>query len=323
VISGWILESLLAQTVCFSNVAKMTDDNAKSTHDIAIEADEVGSLLEDPIKKTVNISEEFRRAKRNSLFWSSLTLLAIIGVPTSQEQLAKDQTVVSLFQIGLSFTQAQIIAVCFLVSLFMIIGFRRAEAVLLVQNTELMRERWGEHYSSILKSLINDANSASAGIESYEHEAKRATKQAEAAAQPILHDSKAIVDTLRQLKSDLDDKKFYDQVQGQGPRLNQNKVSKNIHAARDRLTSISTKLDAYPEVPEKLNESELDNIKLLRTNLEQSIAKIANVSETMRGFDRKLGLGEKRWFWFFDQVPVYGLFTLSALLTIHWFLSKV
>lgn len=272
----------------------------------------------DPDLETINVSQDFRRSKRNSLVWSSLTILATIGIPTLSADAPQGQTVVSLFQIGLGFTQLQIVLACLVAATFMLIGYVRSEAMLRLQNTELMRQKKLSEYGLVLDALVADAQFAGLEIAELERRAKTATAKVENDAKPFINGASNIREKILQLKSEAEDSNFYSQLPGQAKTLDPKKVQASLSRIHDRLSHISDEIETYPPVPAELGMKECEEVARVSTSLDESMEAISRVAETLQGFDKRIGKGQILWFRLYDKLPVYSLYLLSLVLSAVW-----
>src|SRR5690554_2396565 len=78
-------------------------------------------------------SDDFRRAKRNSLIWSAVTIAAYLGSAPTRE----GTSATGLLGLSLSFTQDQLIFFAGSVSIFMTLGFLQAHRRLRLHASQL------------------------------------------------------------------------------------------------------------------------------------------------------------------------------------------
>lgn len=81
----------------------------------------------------VPYTDEFHKAKRNSLVWSALTVAAAFGTPPAQ----RETVGVGQFGLNLGFDQATLVFLFWSVSIFTVIGFLEAYRRLRLYSSNL------------------------------------------------------------------------------------------------------------------------------------------------------------------------------------------
>lgn len=274
--------------------------------------------LADPDLEALNISQDYRRAKRNSLIWSALTILAIVGQPTTAAGANADQTVVSIFQLGMGFTQLQIFIVCLIASVFMFLGFLRSEGMLRLQNTKMMRQKKVSDYGLILEALSADVHNAGLDIENSRAQAHEAAQRLENEIKPFFNAMENLRGRVSQAQSELEDNYFFETIEGQGPQPKGEKVRTAIDRIKSRLSGIAEEIERPPAIPENLSGGTIAEIKASTNQFEERAKAIAEVAEAFSMLDGAIGAGQRRWHWVHDKLPVYGLFSASIIWGAVW-----
>ena len=104
--------------------------------------------------KSINLSEDFRRAVRNSLLWSSLALVTGLGRPTGHD------VNVSFLGAGLAFNPQTLSFGAALGAAYMFALFLRSKQRLLSENNHLAVEAKSAELRDLIALLIKDATSA-------------------------------------------------------------------------------------------------------------------------------------------------------------------
>ena len=108
---------------------------------------------DDDNDQLLNVSEGYRKAKRNVLFWAAVTLLLALAANTGS-----DGVELAPIVRGLGFSQKLMISLSLIVLVFMLIGYRRAEWHLTLRNSPFA-------YSKVMERAADEAEALRAEIE--------------------------------------------------------------------------------------------------------------------------------------------------------------
>lgn len=105
--------------------------------------------FEDPDQNKLNIFENFRRSKRNSLTWSGILLLSALA--------DSGNGTLSAPVITASYPTWLIIIGAFAVSVFMVIGYRRSEHEIIFRNSQFVVDQTADDLSQAFENLHSQA----------------------------------------------------------------------------------------------------------------------------------------------------------------------
>lgn len=258
----------------------------------------------DPEFAPIHFNDDFRKAKRNSLFWSTLSIVAAIGAPNK----ADGRSEVSLFQLGLSYEHWEIIVVCLIASTFMIFGYFRSARTLKLLNSMAFRKRKLSDFSRIIAMLSQDAVSLGARLDDVSNRAGELRAMLPSAGRGDFSLLEDLESSVAEISADLSHSKFLSGRDGQAPQLVDIEERRRLVDAK--LSQLNSLLVTFRKgVPEDW----LSNHK----SLEAEMLKIANEavegSKALSGFDEQIGQGERRWHFWYDLVPVYGCYFLATV----------
>lgn len=263
----------------------------------------------------INFHEAFRRAKRNSLVWSSLTILATMGSSADN-----DGNSVSLFQVGLHYEQWKIVVACFVTAVFMVAGYYRAERLLPLLNSTAFRHRKLAQYTRVVEDLADQAKEAcelfNAAVRNLLIAEERISSLAKFAEEKIEETESA----LKRASAAAASESFFAMENAQNPTAEtyRGRLAKVQNAlidldARLRQT-MATKEDGrvLAERP-GVQASQLAN---LEEKLVDPITELQKSANLFAAYDQAIGRGEKGWFLLHDRLPVYGAFAIATGLAI-------
>lgn len=261
-------------------------------------------------------TEEFRRAKRNALFWSAVTLLLAIGHSTDEIEVR------SLVQ-NLDFPQATLLLGSLVILVFMVIGYHRAEDRLLkrhtpfaiaqrIEDTAKFVERMLEELKKIRQMADEMSNTVSVVRSEIQERIVLADKKIER-----IQITPQTNDELKGLRQDI----LNNVPWGTG-------VDK-VHVADFTNQKVTSFLEneskrVRNEVEQQLRELfRPDSLEPLGEWIHKEDAKVqtelqrlGELSDSLHGIAASIRDGERYWFYWYDRAPVYGLFGLAMFAAV-------
>ena len=270
----------------------------------------------------IHFGEHFRRARRNVLFWASITLLTAAGTLFGAELCAPyiADTNVSLGSLtqNLSFPPGWLTFALMSVTLFALAGYARAETRHLLENTIFLRRARESDLETVALELSKNFRELLAKVEKNEEWRGQITASLQQFEDP------------KWLRSQLD------------------------HAGRDELIDLHTEVGEAPELEDWRDATDAQRIQFERetsdwyrglkpkvrgaladgqaelvrifiktlkaelSHLQQGApdfaqepaelaAEVKAATAEISTFSRAFDLGEKRWFWVEDRLPTVGL----------------
>lgn len=139
-------------------------------------ADKAQSLTQKPDKESVepvNINDTFRKAKRNSLLWSTVAILAVVGEPVSRDGTASSTALVPIYPLGIGFPQWTLVIISLIIAIYMYVGFRRSLHTIDLMNSQRFRERGLEDVPAAMSDLIEEVEATRRGLDAAVQESHR------------------------------------------------------------------------------------------------------------------------------------------------------
>jgi hypothetical protein len=278
--------------------------NGEALYDKSVLIDEKADKAREPIR----FSDEFRQAKRNTLFWAAVTFLLAVGRPSGTEAIEVNAIVRNF-----SFPQGLLLLTSLAILVFMTIGFRRADKRVFANHTgfavanrlkdsaELADSVWSQLNSTLLSSDQLEQEIEKRGKRLDELTKSALDKIAEAADPSFLETTQPLVKVL------------VDPEQA------------NPAGLKDAHRQLRQKLDYVRRVVETEKDNVFRNMDPSQTPrpledipaavavLQEKAAELAKLGTSLRTFSDAIGKGERRWYFFYDQALVYGAALGSAV----------
>ena len=289
---------------------------------------ETAPLSEDKDKSPIDPHEEFRRSKRNSLFWSSISILSIAAMP--DHYLAK-------FHLGIARLDLEawwVLIGLTVTTVFMLAGFERSRRYLRLRHSATIFERKSGDAVKKIDEIIEDLKETSkltaegkarseyliSMLDDGEQQAKRLHEDMK---KQTLKDSQSFANEARQSienSSEFNDTLFncYEYEQGDAEKL-ANIINKerlrcmqfgfsrghfqagNAMNILDRITRFLEHKGEYQ--PQSDNES-----------LNTSISKLDQLSADLSKFHSNIDGTDKAWHNLHDRGAVYVLFSIAMVM---------
>ena len=284
---------------------------------------------EDANQKTISFSDEFRRAKRNSLVWSGLALVVGFG-HTASNSISGVSVAVPIFGTGLAYRPDVLAALALVGATFMIAGFLRADANVRIFSSPAALGAKAHEIAGFLDKLGVATQDALGAIHNARMRASTSEQEVDSLLGHLAADaglngslispveafkntnspSFRLTDGPETLKEPLG--KYINQFQAHEADLKE-KVQRHWDAALQRwstaLESTRAQARGYKErVAVHTSEAE----KLISAK----IAQLESLANGLKGFHPSISASERRWYYLYDLTPVWVLFLLGATSTI-------
>lgn len=279
-------------------------------------------MTTDPAFQPVVYPDDFRRAKRNSLAWSGITFLAVIGMHsgTAPPQCAAPgasyaAVPVSLFQTGLCYYKWQLVFVGLSISTFMLLGFVRANRVLRRINSPLFLRGKMIDVTAALDKVSEEAASALAaakGLQRYADTMRadlaksisRAAAKASSYAGEINHMLPASAESLN----------FHPMPGGDKP--DPEIVLRDLKQCASGVQLTLTTLGSELETTRNNFEQEIGHLAESREAAVETLDRLAAVSKQLVGWHADIDRSEQAWWKYYDVGIVGVLYALAAISSI-------
>lgn len=272
----------------------------------------------DLVGKPLNITDEFRRAKRNSLVWSVITIAACLA----NSRHGPDGEVIStLAPMGLHLTQNMVVVGSAITSFVMVLGYYRAASLLRRQNSQATFTKEFGDITAALRNLSSTAN---------EIRDELITE-----SQKIIENRKKwenFLSSLPQIELQIRHEKFGDLLIKLERCVEFSNYSAT-HGGDDNGNTRSVPMEKFKEL-EKICRDGIDNIlrvpssdlhlytpeKITESNLvshpNEVFSKLCEQIESFNRFSKSISFADKAWLCLYDHTLVYGSWAISFVLSI-------
>lgn len=291
-------------------------------------------------KLPIEPHEEYRRAKRNSLWWSSITILTALSMSSDYNEK------LGLINTNLKLEAWKILLTLSIVSFYMLFGYIKANRHLVFRHSQgLIRPSDSEtgvaaqDALSMIENLKDDIRKASdsipgavAAANDYQHRIREASSELDAGIKNVgsrlegMADAvssqvqnlgtypeniTAVIDRISKGEKISEDEmeRFISKIVTTFPNMSQiiasfqNDVREPVQDLRAILTSVEARLSKNDEGEFTLRKSQFDN------NLE----KLNSFEDNFRKIHKKILDEDKYWLMFYDKLPVWLLYIVSIL----------
>jgi phosphate uptake regulator len=260
-------------------------------------------------REPIRFSDEFRHAKRNTLFWTAVTFLLAVGEPSGSEAIEINAIVRNF-----SFPQGLLLLTSLVILVFMTIGFRRAD----------MRV-FANHTGFAVANRLKDAAELADTVWSKLDHTLRSGEQLE---QEIEKRMTRLDDLTESALSKLADAADLRSLETSHPfaRVVVDPEQANPSELKTAHRQLREKLDFVRRVVETERGNFTRNMDPSQTprplpdlpaecaKLQEQAADLAKLGTSLRTFSDAIGKGERIWYFLYDQTLVYGAACFSAVM---------
>ncbi|XAP76931.1 hypothetical protein ABC955_10040 [Citromicrobium bathyomarinum] len=303
-----------------------------------------------PINKTgddadapeaISYSETYRRAKRNALFWSAITIVVAVGTADA----AGSIELTTVLQ-HLQFEQGFLTFAALATLLFMLAGYYRAEAKLLTNHSGFAVAARYATAPRVADKLVEDLTTLATRVQKGLGDLDKAHSR--------IHENFSVAKMHLESVAPWEDmgsgmanpgpgpaqgRKFHPSEPNLGPVLNKLQMTEELTGSQARQLAIEAvgsadqvmrtwlsnrvaELIRAFEEAQKLVVAPVEQLKPGEITAEgQAIvddvtAQLATLSSDLRGFARSIGAGERSWFAWYDRFPTYTLAAIAIELAL-------
>jgi ribosomal protein L17 len=275
--------------------------------------------------KPISYTDEFRRAKRNSLVWSSLTILACLGTAASPGAASTWPTAIAVVPLGIHLDRSVIIASVAMAAVFFAVGYVRSMQLVNRLSSELVLSSAFHDLVNALRKLEIDAGFAlqeSKDVTEQAHIFKKNIRDAKTAyfraiqsaqeqsMEKVKHFQAKMISNVAKLIM----KKVLDSGVGmadENRRFIENIVFDAIYNDLNRWSKdIAQTL--FSGTDDHLVQNLIPNIST--DVLNSQVSMIGGLADQLDAFSRKIGFGDRWWYYIFDHGVIAALFGIAMVL---------
>lgn len=283
--------------------------------------DEQGQAVKraDPDIEPINIFEEYRRAKKNSMLWSSISFLVATGVtwPRAGKALPEDQPItLSWVGTGIGFPSWLIVAAFAVTAMYMWLSWVWADRRLVLANSPLLFEKSISDLSQVLSDLAQQIEVHRAAIAA----SYREHIESEVAFESLFKRNKSFLvaeNEYIQKISELDQavNEYVSRVNfvttEKDESLSIALIRQNISGILHDLREIANKKQKRVDLSKKRNKDIQYRIDQNSEKLRLEIANFNEIGYDLVGFHQSIGVSERIRIFMLDYVPVNAIFLLA------------
>lgn len=302
----------------------------------AVVSDPAPSLSDsnaDPDQSLIQFNENFRKAKRNTLAWSSISILSTIGV-------SSDSAPVPLFATGLQYPQTLLVILAFVVAVFMILGYVRAERIVIIKSSQFFLENEAGKLANafetlsdalnekvaIIKDMSVDVTSLSAGTTQIASEIYHSVMRGTQQLNEVLFFSSVIGEEnegIKEFSENIRATKDEDKIEGFRRQIEEKhfEINHNVLAIEKTTSGYLSQIERTALSAEQALRMYLSKVqndeKKISENIRKLISEIEEISKAstkINKFHISISRGEKLWHVLLDRIPSYGSFMVAAIL---------
>ena len=291
-------------------------------------------MKDDPSLAMVSVPEEFRRAKRYSLTWSALTVLACLGEEIVS---ATSNSTPGIFPLGLDFTKSKIIGAAWLCAVFMVFGYARAHRLLRLLNSKFLKSRniettfeQADELERVVSSSVSEIQTAANGADQWLSRTKNTYSAVEAQlrsiASDILKDDSSL--SLNNLPALLmspmamkDDSNSLLNREAQWTEHFKRMKALTSDRNTELAKTINDILDNTSQTIESRESQIREDLNERLEKISSNTSSLGRLSEDLRAYHDAIGAADRRWVLWHDHVPTYGLFVMASLFGLYAFVK--
>lgn len=299
-------------------------------------------------KLPIEPHEEYRRAKRNSLWWSSIAILTALSMSSDYNEK------LGLINTNLKLEAWIILLTLSVVSLYMFFGYIKAKRHLVFRHSQgLIRPSDSETGAaaqdalSMIENLKDDIRKASdsipgavAAANDYQHRIREASSELDAGIKSVgsrlegMADAvssqvqnlgtypeniRAVIDRISKGEKISEDEmeRFISRIVKTFPNMSQIIASfqKEVREPVQDLRNILTSVEA------QLTKNEEGELALRKNEFDSNLEKLNNFKDNFKEIHEDIEEEDKNWVKYYDQWPIWTLFCLSVLAVLYRVIS--
>lgn len=270
----------------------------------------------DKDREPIRFSEEFRKAKRNALFWSMVTMLLALGLTNGSNEIEVYGIVRHL-----TFPHGLLLSSSLAVLVFMTLGFRRAQIRLRSNHSDFAVAHRLSEAAEVADTLFEKVTTTLQGAGELDAHIQDRLERMKSLADAEISNISQVKVSLQNVKED----KLDGFLKGNAP-LEIKEISsaakKCIEAVDYAQRSIESTIgNILRNMDPKQTPRPLPELTKEGGALAVNTDELAELSKSLRVFSDAIGKGERRWLFWYDEVPVYGLAavaTIFAAMRLYW-----
>ena len=266
----------------------------------------------------INFTEEFRRAKRTSLVWSALTIVASLGSDIGSEA---PSNALRFYGTNLAYSQPLLVFLLFAASLFFFLGYLRSGRIIKALNSaaaENADKSWTTVKDTIdgIRNRLTKPNSRISEAEKDASDVLKWIDDFRLEAQHIISQSNRSIDdeNFKLAKNN-----FEAACKDSSPTLGSLKKSADrlSKAASLKYNQFANEISKLDKLADSLKPRTKDSISKITDSKTDIETMLSDLSDSLSKFRDAISASEKRWHFWYDTMSVYSLFLL-ALTGVVW-----
>jgi hypothetical protein len=280
-------------------------------------------------QKAFPYTEEFRRAKRNSLFWSGLTIAAALGSPP----LPGHELTMGQVGFNLVYDQTAIVGIAGVVAIFMGLGFLQALGRIRLHASSLFLGAGTRDVEGAFVELRQAAGRAKVEVETVGPALVQIVDEVERAVRGPYSDAMTMEMRLRDgapgdnvpgfaPPPPVDPSGQVEIMRRQGEEMVEwTKTNQKMHAAvyLEAAQTIASLRKNWDGLPEKLDRLKSQLLYADRETIDVPISALEVQVQRLREFHDGIYRTDRMWFWMYDVMPVVALGLIAAVPFVRLF----
>lgn len=272
-------------------------------------------------------TDEFRKSRRNSLWWSALVVLVSIGVSKDHGLLLGSP---AIFPGGFQFTKEFIVISSTSVSIFSFLGFYRNKKIIDLLNSEYFRSNNIESIDSKIISLEgNISDFFSKSNEALKYISNLELKYREIFSNFIETSSRRMASSISQIGNEANELPFT-RLSGDDDRQSVEYWKQSCATLQQRFRQgISSIHESQKDISDEYTAAVNDALKALRSDFQSIIndmsnrsGEVSDISTSIRLPYSKLDKFDKNWHKYYDIYAVHVMFISSFCLSMNYLISS-
>ena len=250
----------------------------------------------------INFPDEFRKARRNSLIWSCLTIAASLGQAVNDSSPQRDKISFGSLANGLVYDHAAVIIMLSIVSFYMIISFYRYDLAIKPINSHLYRKESKQ-------DLISAVDHISTMIDNYKTAIAQNGSKILDISSDIDRRYKFLSKELKlQLNSQISE--LIAKLSGH-PNIDAIEIANVVRSSLEDSLRIIDQIDK--QVEDTYNRAH-DGFIIDAKRLAENVGNLSSFSSDLNRFYDGILISEQRWYRAFDKFLTYLLFFLAIII---------
>lgn len=300
-------------------------------------ANKVGPPIDVEQLEPVNINDTFRKARRNSLVWSLVLILAALGSPMPRSgdgQVDEGSATIALLPLGIVFDYWAVVVLALLIATYMFIAFRRSLHPVALMNSQRFRERGIKDIPEAMSKLSGEVATVGRKVAEVNERAAQSMSMANA-LEAKSHDirteiSDIILGELRHAEHHLQSAKSVKAITDPGQAATAHTLNNALEEMR-HFASLSADAVRFVagEVDEKVEAligkvlASREEVSAPLTDELRSVSdRLADAAEDLSTLHSAIDDLDQRYFDKFDVGATEAFFTVAVLSAAYWLLDK-